>query len=137
MFIVRNASISWYTRIDPISAAMAEPIRPAIKIDIITGASSLQIEMPTTPPTALGCPLSARIRTSAYRVLRSSPESLPPVCPAAPIHANQFLRFTPLRFRPVALSQRNVEDSHLLAFGLRPVLEQPEQGRHLLMAGRR
>jgi hypothetical protein len=37
---------------------MAEPIRPAIRIDIITGANSRQIEMPTTPPTALARPRS-------------------------------------------------------------------------------
>ena len=32
---------------------MAEPMRPAIRMAIITGASSLAMAMPTTPPTAL------------------------------------------------------------------------------------
>ena len=32
---------------------MAEPMRPAMRIAIITGASSLAMEMPTMPPTAL------------------------------------------------------------------------------------
>jgi len=38
---------------EPISAAIAEPIRPAMRIDIMTGASSLQMEIPTTLPTTV------------------------------------------------------------------------------------
>ncbi len=38
---------------EPISAAIAEPMRPAMRMAIITGASSLAMAMPTTPPTAL------------------------------------------------------------------------------------
>ena len=37
---------------EPISAAIAEPMRPAMRMDIITGASSLAMAMPTSPPTA-------------------------------------------------------------------------------------
>jgi hypothetical protein len=44
---------------DPISAAMAEPMRPAISTDIITGASSLQTDKPTSPPIAEANPFSA------------------------------------------------------------------------------
>ena len=44
---------------EPISAAMAEPMRPAIRIAIMTGASSLQTDRPTRPPIALESPRSA------------------------------------------------------------------------------
>jgi len=50
MFIVRSASISSYTRIEPISADMAEPLRPAIRMASMTGASSLHMDKPTIPP---------------------------------------------------------------------------------------
>ena len=41
-----------------VMAAMAEPMRPAMRMAIITGASSLQIERPTSPPMALESPRS-------------------------------------------------------------------------------
>jgi hypothetical protein len=44
---------------EPISAAMAEPMRPAIRMDIITGASSLHMELPTTEPMRVARPRSA------------------------------------------------------------------------------
>jgi hypothetical protein len=51
MFIVRSASISSYTVMDPISADIAEPLRPAISTASSTGASSLQMDSPTMPPS--------------------------------------------------------------------------------------
>src|SRR2546425_9584120 len=38
---------------------MAEPMRPAIRMDIITGASSLHMELPTTEPISVAKPRSA------------------------------------------------------------------------------
>ncbi len=35
---------------EPISADMAEPMRPAIRMAIITGANSLHMERPIMPP---------------------------------------------------------------------------------------
>ena len=37
---------------------MAEPILPAMRMDIMTGANSLQMAIPTRPPTALARPRS-------------------------------------------------------------------------------
>src|SRR2546422_299698 len=37
---------------------MAEPMRPAIRMDIITGASSLHMELPTTEPIMVAKPRS-------------------------------------------------------------------------------
>ncbi len=45
---------------EPISADMAEPMRPAMRMAIMTGASSLHIESPIMPPRTELMPRSTR-----------------------------------------------------------------------------
>ena len=53
MSIVRSALISSYTVIEPSSAAIADPARPARRKAIMTGPSSFVIARPTIGPSTL------------------------------------------------------------------------------------
>jgi hypothetical protein len=50
MSMVRSAAISSFTFIEPISAAIADPARPATRNPMTTGPSSFVIASPTSEP---------------------------------------------------------------------------------------
>src|SRR5439155_1158135 len=74
MSMVRSALISSYTVIEPSSAAIAEPARPARRKAIITGPSSFAIARPTIGPSGPG---DRGTRAIASTAMVAAPREVP------------------------------------------------------------